>query len=180
MLQRYISIKIRDLSNEPQAKHFKIGIYYYLKTLSKCQKQKDQKNIGFWAKNGELVKALSKPAQLVKVPVEVWSRGAKNTLSLPVDFLSRSRVKVTCQALNVPTSSEPISPQLDRLMLLFGFLDPKVRNLQIESSTLFMKKRTPAFICLPTCSCLKSSFFSWCIKSLFAYSLVHIYDSSQP
>ncbi|RVW88995.1 Starch synthase 1, chloroplastic/amyloplastic [Vitis vinifera] len=65
--------------------------------------------------------------------VEVQSRDAKNTLSLPVAFLSRSRdlssqskVTVTCQALNAPTVSEPINPQLNWSRPLFDFLAPKV------------------------------------------------------
>ena len=68
--------------------------------------------------------------------VEVRSREAKNTISLPIAFLSQSkdlssqsRVTVTCQTLNAPMASEMVNPQLDRSRLLFGCLAPDVRNL---------------------------------------------------
>ena len=67
------------------------------------------------------------------------------------------RVTVTCPTLNAPTTSESVNPQLDLSRLLFDFLAHEVRSLQIESSTSFMSKRKPAFICVPTCFYLKSS-----------------------
>ena len=69
-------------------------------------------------------------------PIKVRSRGAKNTFSFLVAFLSWSRylsswsrVTVPCQALNAPMASELVNRQLDQLRLLFGFLNPEVRNL---------------------------------------------------
>ena len=135
-----------SLSNEPQTNHFKIGILIYLKTLPKCLKRKEHKKIGFRAKNSEPVKAL---ANWLNRP-RYWSTGSfflvkfgreeqkipSLSLSLSLSSISlsfsvkrfsfsidlRLKVTVTCQALNTPTASEPVDPQLDRLRLLFYFL----------------------------------------------------------
>ena len=98
ILQSYSFIKTRVLSNKPQANYFKIGILIYLKTLPNCQKRKNHKKIGFWAKNGELIEALA--SQLNRPGyqstnylflIEVPSRTAKSTLSLLVAFPSQLR-----------------------------------------------------------------------------------------
>ena len=92
------------------------------------EKEKKQKKIGFWAKIGESVEALSKPAQPVKVlvdrflipgrgPVERCKKHAISSSSIsflvegfafPVEV--RSKVTVSCQALNALTVSDPINP----------------------------------------------------------------------
>ena len=51
---------------------------------------------------------------------------SSNSLSFPVEGFVfqvkvRSRVSIICQALNTPTASELINPQLDQSRLLFGF-----------------------------------------------------------
>ena len=57
--------------------------------------KKDQKKIGFRVKNGESVEALANQLNWLgywlidcSFPVEVWSKDAKNLLSLPITFLS--------------------------------------------------------------------------------------------
>ena len=129
------SLKPEFLTNLPQAKCFKIGLIIYLKTLPKCQKRKESKNRFFGAKK----------AQPVEEPVDrLWSSGRgpieggqKSSLS-PSSFLFRVEViplpveaMVTRDALNAPTASEPVNPQLDRTRLplaIFEFRAQKPIN----------------------------------------------------
>ena len=76
--------------------------------MPKCWKQKDQKKIGFWAKNGEPIEALTN-----------WLRYWSTCYSFPIEV--QLRVTVTCQALNAPMVNEPVDPQLDRSMLFLVF-----------------------------------------------------------
>ena len=93
-----ISLKPKFYQMYPRQNVLKIDISIYLKTLPKCQKRKEHKNIGFRGQNIEPVEALGQSAQLAKVPVDrfpLLGRGlveeCKNTLFLPMAFLSRSR-----------------------------------------------------------------------------------------
>ena len=115
---KFSFIKTRVLSNVTQTKRFKIDILIYLKTLPKYQKRKEQKNIGFWAQNGEPTKALANRLNRLRYqltdflcPVEVQSRSAKNTfffflVAFPFRSTSgRGSVEATITCQNIKCSN---------------------------------------------------------------------------
>ena len=93
-----ISLKPKFLTNVPQAKCFIIGLIIHLKTLPKCQKRKELKKQVFRAKKAQPIEVMVNQLNRLRNrsiscarPVEDRSRDAKNFLSLPVVFSSRSR-----------------------------------------------------------------------------------------
>ena len=128
-----ILLKPEFLINVPQAKYFIIDLIIHLKTLPKCQKRKKFKKQVFGAKK----------AQPIKEPVDrlcLFGRGRSKSLSLfqqpflpdrwdslpgryPVEAM------VTCKALNAPTASELVDPQLDRTRLPFVVFDSRAQKL---------------------------------------------------
>ena len=59
-------------------------------------------------------RGIDQPAQLAREPVD-WL-----PLSGPIEV--RSKIMITCQALNAQMASKPVDPLLDPLRLIFDFL----------------------------------------------------------
>ncbi|RVW21509.1 hypothetical protein CK203_110990 [Vitis vinifera] len=135
----------RFYSIEDRMDQYQVLIWKFIKEPNGCKIKTFGRPliIGNLCKNGESIKALSKPAQLARVPVDWFplpDQGpvemckkhslSSSSLSFPIEGSAfpievRSRIMITYRALNAPMVSESIDPQIDRLRLFFGFLSSR-------------------------------------------------------
>ena len=130
-----ISLKLEFLTNVPQAKCFIIGLIIHLKTLPKCQKRKELKNIGFRGQKVQPVEPMANRLNRLRNlstscprPVEDRSRDAQKVSLSPSSLFFPIEATVTCHALNTPTTSEPVDPQLDQSRLPFAVFNSRAQK----------------------------------------------------
>ena len=130
-----ISLKPEFLTNVPQAKCFIIGLIIHLNTLPKCQKKKELKKIGFRGKKCSTGRGHGQSAQPVEEPVDQLTSSGRGPVEdaqkvslSPSSLIFPVEATVTYQALNAPTASEPVDPQLDRTRLHFSVFDSRAQK----------------------------------------------------
>ena len=159
-------------------------------------RREKKKKIGFWAKKSEPVEAMTNRLNWLRYQsidytflVEFWSRDAKNLLSLSVAFLfrsgnmsSRSRfgqgLTVTYHAFNAQRLVNQSTPNLIDWGCFLAFWLSTLETYKLRAP-LHLWAGVPCiylftYLFLPQ----KLSFFLWCIKPSFAYSLMYPCDSS--
>ena len=156
--------------------------------------KRTKKKKRFSSKKWWIGQGTSQPAQPIRVPIYQlyllgWSPIEKcikpffssNSLAFPVEVLSSTNrgLTVTCHTFITQQLVNRSIPSLTDRGCFLAFWLPRLETYKLRAPLhLWVREQHCIYLFTYLFLTKKLSFFSWCIKSPFAYSLVHPCDSS--